>query len=637
MAYVYFGNTIKELRLRKEWNQKKFLEELDAYSPSVYRLEYGELIPEDKNKRKVLDVLDAPMEELVCPHLDSQPMKVYQLRYRLHQALDDNDLLEAERVFNEVSALMNQEGPVNRQYVLSQKTRILELRGKNPSHILPLVIGGIKETYREFNENSPGTDVLLFEEADLFHTLARLYARLGRHGDSIRILRETFIGLQKLPISERERDRRALPLLMSLVGQLMLSGEYQEAVKYCEFGIKISAMRCFGNGMSDFLHLKADAMLKLAPDAKVDSLLRMAYAGYLLLGEKEKADKMLSDIRGAFGIAVNTYGMENAVMPLVKKVPYAMGLPPACKTIGEMLQKMRTDAGISLKELSQGICSLQNLSKIENGEIKGNMYYFEPILQRLGRQPSLYCNFFLLRKDFEAVGLRDMIHLLLIHRKYEEAAKALEKLKTYKSFQSKANLQFVLDVEITLQHRLYGNLNPLEHEKKLLETLRLSCPEFDETRIRNYALTHVESILINKLANLYMRSKDYDRAANIFESLIANLDRRYVDEYEKARMYAAVMYNYSTCLGRAGRRREALEVVEKALLFEQSKGSLSMLPVLVFNKAYNICMMGDETESLPYFALSYYGSCLFEDYGEAGSMEITRKFVFEKFGLSLVP
>ena len=635
MANTHVGSTIKNLRARKKWQQEKLLSMLDYYEPNMYRLELGMQMPGSDSLRDVMEILDAPMNEMLCPRLENQPMEVYVLRYRLQQALDNKCLHESQNLYVEMLSMMNHKDPVNRQFILCQRARLMELQGKETAEILSIVLEAILQTYKEFNEDSPGNDVLLFEEPVLFHILAKLYARLGRRQDSIRILKQTCFGLQKFSIGERERDRRAVPILLTLADMLMQAGEYQEAIQICEVGINTSAMRCLGQGMPEFMQLKSDAMKKHDPCAKIDQLLRMAFAGFLLLGEREKAIAVIEGAKKKHGITVNTYGMENADVATVKKVPYARGLPPACHSIGEMIHILRIEAGLTLAELCQGICSIPTLSRIEKGEIKGHMYYIEPILQRLGRDPLLYCNFFLSRRDFEAIEIRDMIHLLLIHRKYDQAAELLEKLKTYKSFESRSNLQFVRYVEIVLQTRKQKDIESSEIEKMLLETLHMTCPKFNEDWIKYYPLTHRESILINRLANLYMKTGELSRSANIFAALITNLDRRYVDEFEKARIYAAVMFNYSTCLGRADRRKEALEVIEKALEFEQSRGRLSSLPDLIFNKAYCIFVKGNESTCLPYFVLSYYGSCLFEEYGQANNISITHKFIYEKFGLSL--
>ena len=547
MAHIYFGSTLKELRARKKWQQEKLLDMLEHYMPSVYRLESGVQMPGSDSLRLVMDALDAPIEEILCPHLDDQPMEVYILRDRLLQALDNKDLHEAHKLYNEVVALMQHEGPVNRQFVLSQQARLMELRGEDAADILPLVIDGLMQTYEDFNEQSPGNNVLIFEEPELFHTLARLKARLGELQEAIGMLKETYDGLQRFSIGERERDRRSVPILLTLAGLHMQAGELQEAIKICNVGMDTSAKRSTGRGMPEFMHIKTEAMLRLNPKTKCDNMLRMALAGHLLLGEREKADAILMNTKRNFGITVNTYGMENADIAPVIKVPYARGLPVACKSIGKMIRILREQAKLTLGDLSQGIYSTANLSKIEKGEIQGHMFYIEPILQRLGRDPSLYCNFFLLKKDFEAIEMRDMIHLLLIHHKYDKAAELLKKLKTFDSFKSRANLQFVRSVELELKLINQSDLNPSDAENMLLETLRMTCPKFDEDRTKHYPLTHNESILINKLAIHYMETGELSRAANIFAALIANLDRRYVDEFEKARMYASVMFNYSTC------------------------------------------------------------------------------------------
>ena len=63
----------------------------------------------------------------------------------------------------------------------------MELKGEDAAEILPLVKEGLRQTFEDFDETSPGDNVLIFEEPELFHILARLYARLGKIHEAIRI------------------------------------------------------------------------------------------------------------------------------------------------------------------------------------------------------------------------------------------------------------------------------------------------------------------------------------------------------------------------------------------------------------------------------------------------------------------
>lgn len=646
MSTVYIGKMIKEMRLRMQWQQERLQSMLlGRYDPVLYRVETGKQLPRPDSLNAVMDALKLPIREMICPRVENVPMETYILRYGLLQALDNKDVTEAETLLGKISELMNLDTTINRQFYLSQSARLMELQGRQEDEIVPLVLEALNQTYDDFDENSPGDRVLIFEEPELFHTLARLYARQGNISTSIRILKETYMGLLRLPIGLKERDIRLLPILSSLSHFYMQIGAYRDALETCDLGFRVSAMRNMGQGTPDFLCCKAEALLKLNRCSECGRLLKMAYAGYLLLGEREKALDIRVKANAEYGITFQTYGMENLSTPHRQTVPYARGQLVACTTVGEMIRTMRKAVGLKSKELCRGICSESNMSKIEKGSIHGHMHYVEPILQRLGRDPLLYCNFFLTEDDFEAREMRDTIHLLLAHREYGKAAELLEKLKTYKAYKFLANsprsnspcanLQFVKRAEATI---FAGSLkgSSSDTEAKFLEALHITIPEFDEDKIRGYPLSIDETCIINRLAGYYMESGDAERAAKIYKALIGNVDARYVDEFEKARMYAPFMFNLSTCLGRLNKRGEALEVIGTAEIFERNRGRLLELPAFAGNKAYNLMMQGDKEISLAHFALAYYGFSMFEDYGYATFMSITQGLVKKHFGIEII-
>jgi len=632
MPVIEFGKTLKELRQRKGWQQERLLNTFSDYYPVINRLERGELLPRDDAMYQIMDVLETPIDEIIYPHLGKQSMDAYALRNKLIHALDSKDLLEAQAAYDEISAMLDISDKLNRQFMLMQQARILELQGKPADKIMPLVLSGINETFEDFSENSPGDKVLVFEEPELFHILAKLHARNGNMSAAIKMLEDTKQGLQRLPTGERERDRRIMPIILSLADCQLKVKAYANVLETCETGLYISAMRTNGQGTPELLAYKADALFNMGKRQEVTPLLRMAFAGYLMLGEKEMAIDILAKAGKDYGITFETYGMENLDIPARKLTSYARGKIPSCNTLGDTLNILREEAGLSKSALCKGICSVSNLLKIENDDIKGHIHYVEPMMQRLGRDPMLYFNFFLLRKDFEARELKDLINLLLIHRKRDQASAALEKLKTYKAYTSGVNLQFVLRVEAALFATSQGATHP-KVEDMLLEALHTTCPKFNEKDIIDYPLTHDESVIINMLAGFHMENKDLRRAAKIYEALLDNLNRRYVDEQEKSRMYPAVMFNYSTCLGRLDRRLEALEIVAEAEEFSRNRGRLDSLPTLISNKAYNLYMRGGKDKSLPYFALSYYGYAIFEDYGRAVNMSIKQDQAMRFFGI----
>ena len=59
-------------------------------------------------------------------------------------------------------------------------------------------------------------------------------------------------------------------------------------------------------------------------------------------------------------------------------------------TIGDVVQKIRTEQGISMQNLSRGICSVATLSRIEADERDMDMMMAETIFGRLGYSPDKF-------------------------------------------------------------------------------------------------------------------------------------------------------------------------------------------------------------------------------------------------------
>jgi len=168
----------------------------------------------------------------------------------------------------------------------------------------------------------------------------------------------------------------------------------------------------------------------------------------------------------------------------------------------------------------------------------------------------------------------------------------------------------------------------------LIEALKVTCPGFDENDIDKHHLTFVEALIIGQYAGYYGNIGDYTRAAEIYERLRRNLNGKCVDSFEKARNYPTVLINYSTILGRAGRRKEALTVVAECELFERSHRRLTELPSLACNRGFNMYMLGETTDSFAYFAQAYYGSSMFSRFGQADIKDTVHDTAYKLFGLT---
>lgn len=96
-------------------------------------------------------------------------------------------------------------------------------------------------------------------------------------------------------------------------------------------------------------------------------------------------------------------------------------------TIGSLISKARKEKkGVTLRKLSNGICSVQMLYQIEKDELESDLLMTDILLQRLGKSPDkLEC---ILQADmYKMVRVRDLLEKSILKGKRALAEYILER------------------------------------------------------------------------------------------------------------------------------------------------------------------------------------------------------------------
>jgi transcriptional regulator with XRE-family HTH domain len=594
---------------------------------SLRRIEDEKQHPKSETLDSLIESINLPVEGFVYSLLEDHSMEVIIMRDKLTQTLDLENVDAASSILQHLEKLPDFKTGVQRQFLLSKKARLWELQGKSANQILPLVIEGMKETFENFDVSALSDTVLVFEESELLHTKARVLAKAGKLFEAISLLEAMMICLKKLPSADREKERLYAPVLISLIKCLLQLNDYEKIPPLCDLGAEYSASRNIGLYNPEFELLKAKALRGLGHTIECKPHLQHAYFGYMLLGETGKANNVVAVSKNEFDIEFNLYGVDKLDFFIQARIPYNRGYSVECNSLGTMISALRKKANLSLSQLSRGICNKSTLYRIEKDEIQGSFFILEALMQRLGRDISLYNNFFLSKKDFTAMQLRDRIYLSLIMQKYPVASELLSELETSVAFKRySVNRQFIETAKACLFEAKH-NTQKSELHDMLISALKITCPCFNECDIEMYNFTYNEMFIINQIASYFINTEKNLRAINVYERLLKNIRSKYDDEFEKARLYAPTLFNCSTSLGRTGKRNEALNKIAEGEHFERIHGRLTILPELSFNKGFNKMMLVSKESSIPYFTLAYYGFSMFANHGKCGYLSITRKSV----------
>jgi len=633
MSKYSTGPLVNILRERIALAREAMLLFGDIDESSLRRIESGSQQPKPETFEMLMKSIDFPMDSFVYSPLEGQPMEVNLQCDKLFQVLDIGDINTAENILTELEDLPGFDDGILLQFILSKKAKLWELQNKPPNKILPLIEKAMAETYENFDLSDPDDKVLILDESELLHTKARVHAKSGDIDAALDILEKMLSAMLKLPEADKDKEKQLTQVLMSLSKLLLQTKEFDRAVEMCDLGAKYSAKWKQGSLNPDFELTKAFALLALGRAGECKRLLQQAYFSYMLLGETEKAQNVLAVSKKDFGIEFELYGVDKIGILPQKRIPYSRGTAVDCNSFGTMIRALRERAKLSRIDLCRGICSEATLSRLEEDKFQTNFFVIEAIMQRLGRNVDLYKNFFLSRDEFLAIQLRDKINISIITMQYDEAARLISELEENKITKKSNVLKQFLKLS---KAQLIYETQP-EHQgdfpDMLLESLKITCPQFDEEDIEDYYLSYNELALINRFAGYFKDTGDNARAAEMYKRLRNNLERNYVDEFEKARAYATILLNYSSSLGRAERREENMATIEEGERFERSRGRLTELAGFAYNKGYNFLKLGRKEECIPYFAMAYYGTALFAEHGQELYLSIMHETVKKHLGV----
>lgn len=206
--------------------------------------------------------------------------------------------------------------------------------------------------------------------------------------------------------------------------------------------------------------------------------------------------------------------------------------------IGDVIKKRRKMFGLSQIELSNEICDVKTLSRIENGQVKPHVIKTELILKRLNLSGQFYSDNIIF-KNYETFALARETTSELIKNNYLLAKEKLLELSPLLDLDDKINLQYIKQKQVLLKHFL-NKSTVQEKLDSLLEVLQITIPYevlFDK---KAKYLTKKELILINNIITCY------DNLGQIAEKnrLIDVLKYYFTDNDKKTIYFSAYTFSY---------------------------------------------------------------------------------------------
>lgn len=244
---------------------------------------------------------------------------------------------------------------------------------------------------------------------------------------------------------------------------------------------------------------------------------------------------------------------------------------------GDVIRLTRIANGISQEELSDGICSVQTLHRIENGKTGVKKELYSLLMSKMEHMPEknyAVC----VGKDMELLEERALYEAAMNTFQYEKAEEYLDSLKT-KADKNIVTKQYIAKAEALIAYYKH-EISEEQLIIKLQEAIQLTLPEYQEKQEKDYPFTEQEIMILMSTANAYLHWDKFDRAIDIYDILLNCLKRKYISGTYVGHMKILFLRNKAVAYANKKQYEKSLEIYKIALNIAQRSNNGKVIAIL---------------------------------------------------------
>ncbi|WP_270180527.1 helix-turn-helix domain-containing protein [Alkalihalobacillus sp. CinArs1] len=258
--------------------------------------------------------------------------------------------------------------------------------------------------------------------------------------------------------------------------------------------------------------------------------------------------------------------------------------------LGIEIKNLRKYRGFSQKELSRGICSQAQISKIE----KGDVYPLAPTLYELSNRLGVDINYFFERTLIERIDYVHEVYLQVRnaikefdYKKVEEIVRT--ELRNPLYHQNLEFKQFIMWHNGICQYHLYQEAH---------SAISMIDQAFKLTYTNKY-YSEREIEILNSKGIIYLLTEQLSLAISLYKELIEQHNRlkRVLDHTVKIRLF----YNLAKALSNNNEHDESITICKRGIDYCIHTNSMYLFGQLHFQIGFNHHLNGEERESIKHF------------------------------------
>lgn len=264
--------------------------------------------------------------------------------------------------------------------------------------------------------------------------------------------------------------------------------------------------------------------------------------------------------------------------------------------MGDVIRLTRMAKGMTQEQLSAGVCSVETLSRMENGKTKVKKETYRQLMEKM-QLPSEQNYAICLSSDMELIEEKEYFEDAMAKHDFKEADSYIKRIKRLAG-ENESTQQYVKRESKVLDF-YQGRITEEELVQELEQLVREIIPEYEKYIDSEviYPFRQQEIILLRRLAGTYAHIEEYEKSIEICNMLLRSLREGYMAEWEEEEMI--VMANLSKYYSETGEFRKSLELCFEVLPKAKKYSYASVVEFVLFEIGWDklkLIERGEERE-----------------------------------------
>lgn len=290
--------------------------------------------------------------------------------------------------------------------------------------------------------------------------------------------------------------------------------------------------------------------------------------------EYEKLDKNAKLLREIWG----KYG-EYSEMEMI----YCTNIQKDISISNEILVKCRKLCKLSQEQLSERVCTVENLSRIENFKCSPMDRSYRALMEKMNmaKEKNRYI------VNAEEYSLHEKVRKVTRYLSRMEYRKAAEEWKIVRDeipTDTLNNQQYIARYDMIMKY-YNGEINCQEVIEGYEEALKITMPEYPDVDISNWPLSRTELSLLSNIAEVYKIKGDLTKTIYIYHKLYQFFEKSHIDVTYRLAEYKMILCNLSLIKTELGQYDEAKKIIKKGIKCCIVSGRISELPYFLYAEA----------------------------------------------------